>query len=88
VRERMHGDVRSYNDGETIRVVLRDDLTDPSYDLPLTLRTNVTSTWHTVEVRQGERVKRVEVVHQDGQDWVLYQAMPNAEAVIIHSVQP
>ena len=88
MRERVHSEVRSYRDGETIRVVLRDDLTDPTYDLPLTLKTNVASAWHTVEIRQGENVKRVEVVHQAGQDYVLYQAMPNAEAVTIRPIQP
>lgn len=88
IRERMHSEVRSYRDGETVRVVLRDDLTDPSYDLPLTLKTDVASAWHTVEVRQGDRVNRVAVTHQNGQDYVLYQAVPNAEAVIIRSVQP
>ena len=88
MRERMHGEVRSYRDGETLRVVLRDDLTDPSYDLPLTLKTSVASAWNTVEVRQGDRVNRVAVTHQNGQDYVLYQGVPNAEAIIIRSVQP
>lgn len=88
IRERMHSEVRSYKDGEDILVLLRDDLTDPSYDLPLTLKTNVASAWQTVEVHQGERVNRVEVVRQNGQSYVLYQAMPNAEAVMIRPVQP
>jgi hypothetical protein len=52
------------------------------------VRASVILGWLVVEVRQGDREKRVEVVHQPGQDYVLYQAMPNTEAVIIHSVQP
>ena len=88
IRERMHSEVRSYLDGETIRVVLRNDLTDLSYDLPLTLKTNVAATWQAVEVRQGERAMRVKVVHQDGQAYVSYLAFPNAEGVVIRPVQP
>jgi hypothetical protein len=33
MRERMHAEVHAYKDGESILVTLRDDLTDPSYDL-------------------------------------------------------
>jgi hypothetical protein len=33
LRERMHAEVHAYKDGESILVTLRDDLTDPSYDL-------------------------------------------------------
>jgi len=29
----MHAEVHAYKDGESILVTLRDDLTDPSYDL-------------------------------------------------------
>ena len=46
MRERMHSSVRSYREGDEISVVLRDDLTDASYDLPLTLKTQVPSEWH------------------------------------------
>jgi hypothetical protein len=88
MRERMHSEVRSYRDGETIRLVLHNDLSDPSYDLPLTLKTNVAPSWQTVEVRQGDSVRRVEVLHQNGENYVLYQAVPNAEAVIIRAIQP
>jgi peptidoglycan/xylan/chitin deacetylase (PgdA/CDA1 family) len=87
LRERMHSEVRSYRDGETILVVLRNDLTNPSYDLPVTLKTDVASRWQAAEIRQGERVRRVEVVHQNGLGYVLYQAVPNAEVVNIRPVE-
>jgi len=41
MRERMHSAVRSYTEDNQISVVLRDDLTDASYDLPLTLKDSV-----------------------------------------------
>jgi peptidoglycan/xylan/chitin deacetylase (PgdA/CDA1 family) len=81
MRERAHGDVRSYRDDDSFSVVLRDDLTDLSYDLPLTLKTYVPIDWHVVEVRQGKRTARAEVIHDQGRGYVLYRAVPNAEVV-------
>lgn len=88
IRERRQSAVGSYTDGEVISVVLRSELTELSYDLPLTLKTYVPNEWKTVEVRQGEQRKQVEVVRANGADYVLYQAMPNAEVVrLSHVVQ-
>jgi len=81
LRERMHGHVVSYRDGDAISVVLRSDLTDVSYDLPLTLKTYVPQEWNTVQVRQGERSKQV--VRANKQGYVLYQAVPGAEVVTL-----
>jgi hypothetical protein len=88
IRERMHGKVQSYRDGAAISVVLRDDLTDVSYDLPLTLKTSVPSEWQAVDVRQGERSKHLQVVRDQEHSYVLYQAVPNAEAVRLLPAQP
>jgi hypothetical protein len=87
MRERAHGQVRSYQDGDAVSVVLRDDLTDLSYDLPLTLKTCVPSDWHAVEVRQGTRTTRAKVVWNQGRSYVLYQAIPNAEVLRLVRVQ-
>jgi hypothetical protein len=81
IRERRQSAVSSYRDGGIISVVLRSDLTDLRYDLPVTLRTYVPNEWNTVEVRQGERTKHVDVVRANGTGYVLYQALPNAEIV-------
>ncbi len=87
MRERAHGEVRSYQDGDAVSVVLRDDLTDLSYDLALTLKTCVPGDWHAVEVRQGPRTTRAEVVRDQGRSYVLYQAIPNAEVLRLVGVQ-
>jgi hypothetical protein len=87
IRERMHGQVHSYREGDAVSVVLRDDLTDESYDLPLTLKTCVPAEWRAAEVRQGGRSGRVETIRLNGANFVLYQAMPNAEVVKITPVQ-
>ena len=86
MRERTHSGVRSYREEHEISVVLRDDLTDASYDLPLTLKTRVPSGWHTVDVRQGDQTERVEAFQQKGMSYVLYQAVPNAEVVKLDPV--
>jgi len=86
IRERRQSAVGSYMDSEVISVVLRSELTELSYDLPLTLKTYVPNEWKTVEVRQGEQRKQVEVVRANGAEYVLYQAMPNAEVVMLSRV--
>jgi peptidoglycan/xylan/chitin deacetylase (PgdA/CDA1 family) len=79
MRERMHGEVRSYQRGNIISVVLRSDLKDVSYDLPLTLKTYVPANWPAVRIRQGERVASIEVTG----GYVQYQALPNAETITL-----
>ena len=66
---------------DNISVVIRSNLTDVSYDLPLTLKTYVPNEWMSVNVRQGERRQRVAAVRASGAQYVLYQAQPNAEVV-------
>jgi peptidoglycan/xylan/chitin deacetylase (PgdA/CDA1 family) len=88
IRERRHGAVASYREGEVISIVLRSDLTQESYDLPLTLKTYVPNEWKAVEVRQGQKTKEVDVLHENDSDYVLYQAMPNAEVVRLTRTAP
>jgi peptidoglycan/xylan/chitin deacetylase (PgdA/CDA1 family) len=86
MRERKHSSVRSYREGQEISVVLRDDLTDASYELPLTLKTQVPSGWHSVQVHQGNQIKKVEAFQEKGTSYILYQAAPNAEVVKLDAV--
>ena len=81
VRERMNGTVRYWTRGDTIRVTLSDDLTDPRYDLPLTLRTEVPVDWAAADVRQGARGQHVAVAKDASGAHVLYEAVPNGEDV-------
>jgi peptidoglycan/xylan/chitin deacetylase (PgdA/CDA1 family) len=87
MRERAHGEVRSYRDGDALSVVLRDDLTDLSYDLPLTLKTYVPIDWRVAQVSQGKRSMRAEVIHNQVGAYVLYQAIPNAEVIRLVAAQ-
>jgi hypothetical protein len=83
IRERRHGTVSSFQDGDAISIVLRNDLTDLSYDLPLTLKTSVPKTWRRVGVQQGERMMHIAAVEAKDEHYALYQAMPNAEVVTL-----
>src|SRR5215472_273987 len=81
IRERMHGEVRWYRDGDVFSVVLHQSLTDVCYDLPLTLKTVVPPEWERVAVRQGTRSHVVSVIHDQEHVYALYQAVPNGEVV-------
>jgi len=83
MREGMHADVRTYRYGDVISVVVRDDLKDASYDLPLTLKTYVPANWPGVEIRQGSRTARTEVIGDKMRGYVYYQAVPNAETITL-----
>jgi peptidoglycan/xylan/chitin deacetylase (PgdA/CDA1 family) len=83
MRERMHGTVTSYREGDVISVVLRDDLTDISYDLPLTMKTEISSAWQTVQIRQGARKTQAKIAREKGKSYALYRAIPNGEVVTV-----
>jgi len=83
IRERRQATVSSFQDGNTISIVLRSDLSDLSYDLPLTLKTSVPNTWRQVEVQQGDRTTHIAVVETKDDHYALYQAVPNAEVVTL-----
>jgi hypothetical protein len=83
IRERRHATVSSFQDGNAISIVLRSDLSDMSYDLPLTLKTSVPKSWRQVRVQQGERNTHIAVVEAKDDHYALYQAVPNAEVVTL-----
>jgi peptidoglycan/xylan/chitin deacetylase (PgdA/CDA1 family) len=83
IRERRHATVSSFQDGNTICIVLRSDLSDLSYDLPLTLKTAVPKTWSAVAVQQGDRTTHIAVVETKNDHYALYQAVPNGEVVTL-----
>ena len=81
MRERMRSTAKASRNGDVIEVVLRYDLADQRYDLPLTLKTYVPADWTAVEVRQGTSLARAAVAKDGRGSYVLYQARPNADPV-------
>jgi peptidoglycan/xylan/chitin deacetylase (PgdA/CDA1 family) len=88
MREREHSQVHGARKGNAIEVVLRHDLDESLYDLPLTLKTYVPSEWSAVAARQGTSVQRLEAVRERGRASVTYQAVPNAGAVTLANTGP
>jgi peptidoglycan/xylan/chitin deacetylase (PgdA/CDA1 family) len=88
MRERKHAEARTNRYGDVISVVLRDSLTDASYDLPLTLKTYVPAHWPAVEMRQGNRTMRLEVAGDRPRGYVSYQAVPNGETITLAAIGP
>ncbi len=83
LRERMHGRVQASWDGPLIKVGLSHDLTDPRYDLPLTLKTYVPGNWGAVVMTQAGRTARLRPASDPGGSFVVYTALANGAAVVL-----
>lgn len=82
LRQRMNADLLSGSDGERLLVDLEHSLGE-WYTLPMTLKTRVPSNWQEVTVTQGNHVEEPVVQQDDGGNYILYQAAPNEEQIVI-----
>ena len=81
MRERMDAKVSSETSGdEKITVRLTHSL-GARYDLPLTLKTRVPSSWSKARVQQGKDTQEVQLRKDGGETYVMYQARPNAQPI-------
>jgi peptidoglycan/xylan/chitin deacetylase (PgdA/CDA1 family) len=83
MRERMYSQVSSVEEGDKIKVTLQNSLDREFYDLPLTLKTSVKSSWKEATVKQGEWEQMVSPLREGKESFILYQAMPNAGEIEI-----
>jgi peptidoglycan/xylan/chitin deacetylase (PgdA/CDA1 family) len=83
MREREAANVKTTVKDGVIRVSLSHTLDTSMYDLPLTLKTYVPDHWSKVIVRQGSISKTVEVQHDEKGHYILYQAAPNTNNVLL-----
>ncbi len=83
VRERMNTTIKSQSSSQKIIVTLSDSLNTNIYNLPVTLKTIVPSSWKSVDIQQGEKKSRVEVQREGESNFVQYKAMPNGSKIII-----
>jgi peptidoglycan/xylan/chitin deacetylase (PgdA/CDA1 family) len=79
MRERMSATVNSKMDGKKILVELTHSLDKSMYDHPLTLKTDVPSSWKKATVQQGNKTRKVPVKNGS----ITYDLMPNKEAAEI-----
>lgn len=79
MREREHAKVNSALKDGRIRVTVSCSLDNPMYDLPLTLKTYVPAAWTNVMLGK----EHVQVQHDSGGTFVLYQLKPNTQPAIL-----
>ncbi len=84
VQERMNAEVSTERREDVLSVTLTHSLGE-RYDLPLTLRTYVPSSWADVQIGQGDDRQSATVQTDDQGTYVQYQARPNGETIRITS---
>jgi hypothetical protein len=79
----MSAKVKSNSEKDKITVDLTHSLDHQTYDLPLTLKTYVSSDWKNVLIKQNGKEQNV-VAQKDAEgSYVLYKAVPNAGTISI-----
>jgi hypothetical protein len=87
IRERMSATCKSTASGGKIIVKLNHSLDKNMYELPLTLKTYLSSNCKEVQVKQGTESKTI-LIRQDAGGWyVLYQAYPNAGDIELNIIK-
>ena len=83
MRERMSAKINVKEKGEKIVLSLDHPLDRNLYNIPLTLKTYVPAGWREVTIKQGEKAVRLNAMSDEKGSYVLYQAFPNAEAIVV-----
>lgn len=86
MRERMAAKVNSREEEGGYLVTLNHTLDKELYDHPLTLKTYIPADWEQVNVVQGARAITWTMASDDRGKYILYEAMPNDEAVSITAI--
>lgn len=87
LRERMNAEVNVEEENNELKISLTHSLDENLYDLPLTLRTYILSPdWKSVKVKQGENEQQVQVLNNKNSRYILFQALPNTEPIIISEI--
>ncbi len=81
MRERMNAKVQADEKNDLVVVNLNHSLDKVVYNIPLTLKTYVSSDWKTVKVKQGDKEQRIRSENDEKGAYILYQALPNAGTV-------
>ena len=87
MRERMKASVVTREAGSAIEVTVAHPLDPEVYDLPLTARTTVPSSWTSADVRQGNARTVVPVRREAARAFVQYRVVPNASVVRIEEAR-
>jgi peptidoglycan/xylan/chitin deacetylase (PgdA/CDA1 family) len=83
MRERMSAQINTEETGDKITISLTHSLDPAHYNVPLTLKSYVPSDWKKVTVRQGSTERSLDSQNDDRGTFVMYQAQPNSEAILV-----
>jgi len=83
IRERMAAKTDAKRNGDEIVVTVEHSLDKDLYNYPLTLKTYVPDGWKEVRIKQGSSSVQGETATDEGGNFVIYDARPNAENVTI-----
>lgn len=83
IRERENANININKQENYINLNVSHTLKDKRYNLPLTLKTYVPSTWLKVHIRQGYRKQNAPVLADEGGHYIIYQVIPNREEVTL-----
>ena len=86
IRQRMNASIKTTEKKNKLAVNLVHNLDKTMYDLPLTLKTYVPSSWEEIKVRQGEQTKNLKPQQDAGGSFVLYQAIPNSDQIVLSRI--
>jgi len=83
MREREAANVKDTRKKDRILITLNHPLDKSMYNIPLTLRTNVSAHWKHANVKQGNHLQKIAVANDAGGASVQYQAYPNEGVISI-----
>lgn len=81
MRERENAKVGVDKEGNKISINLNHSLDKKWYNIPLTLKTYVSSDWKEVQVKQGDKDQKVLSSEDEKGTYILYQVIPNEKPV-------
>lgn len=81
MREREHAKINTIKASSKFVVTLTHPLDKKMYDLPVTLKTYVTTGWKKAKITQGKASKTVSTATDETGTYVLYQAKPNIGSI-------
>jgi peptidoglycan/xylan/chitin deacetylase (PgdA/CDA1 family) len=77
MREHESATVKNNNEDGKIMVTLTHSLNQSMYNLPLTLKTYISSEWKEANIKQGKHSQKADIHKDDKGNYILYQGYPN-----------
>ena len=87
MRERMNGSTKVEKRNDGISINLTHTLNKEQYNIPLTLKTYVNSSWTKAQVKQGNDAVTIPTMSDNIGVFVIYQARPNVETIEISAAE-